>query len=135
MEIKTWGVEMALRPIIRSMTALVNTRQKPRKKKGCSKKAAALVMAVEVATANFVERGEMIAAENPDAKDDIITVVGDVRKHGQSLVLSSREFASDPCSSAKRGAMVRSAQRSALFCHQTSDSGGHAGCSYSDGEG
>ena len=110
LEIKTWGVEMALRPIIRSVTALVAARQKPRKKKGCSKKAAALVMAVEVATANFVERGEMIAAENPDAKDDIITVVGDVREHGLSLVFTSREFASDPCSNAKRTSMVRSAQ-------------------------
>ena len=110
LEIKTWGVEMALRPIIRSVTALVAARQKPRKKKGCSKKAAALVMAVEVATANFVEGGEIIAAENPDAKDDIITVVGDVRKHGLSLVFTSREFAADPCSSGKRTAMVRSAQ-------------------------
>jgi len=110
MEIKTWGVEMALRPIIRSVTALVAARQKPRKKKGCSKKAAALVMAVEVATANFVERGEMIAGENPDAEDDIINVVGDVRKHGLSLVVTSGEFAFDPCSSTKRGAMVRCAQ-------------------------
>ena len=38
----------------------------PQKKKGKSKRAHVLVAAVERATANFVERGQQIAAENPE---------------------------------------------------------------------
>ena len=52
-------------------------------------------MNTEVATANFVEQGEMIAEENSEA-----TIVGDIRGHGHTLVLSAREFALDPCSTA-----------------------------------
>ena len=37
----------------------------PQKKKGKSKRAHVLVAAVERATANFVERGKIIAKENP----------------------------------------------------------------------
>ena len=99
LEIKTWSVEMALKPIIKTVTSLVSSRRNPSKRKGCSKKASTLVMAVEVATANFVEKGEAIASENPEARADIITVVGDVKKHGLSLVFTSREFAADPCNS------------------------------------
>ena len=53
------------------------------------------LMNTEVATANFVEQGEMIAEENSEA-----TIVGDIRGHGHTLVLSAREFALDPCSTA-----------------------------------
>ena len=58
------------------------------------------LMNTEVATANFVEQGEMIAEENSEAKPDILTIVGDIRGHGHALVLSAREFALDPCSTA-----------------------------------
>jgi len=63
LEIKTWGVETALKPIIKNIMSLVNNKPKPRKKKGCSKKSSALVMALEIATANFVEMGHIIARE------------------------------------------------------------------------
>ena len=110
LEIKTWGVELALRPIVKNITALVNSNRKPRRRKGCSKKSAALVKAVEIATVNFVEKGEMIARDNVEAAEDILTVVGDIRAHGQYLMVTSAEFTSDPCSSVRRGAMVRAAQ-------------------------
>lgn len=110
LEIKTWGVEMALRPIVKNITSLVKTNRKPSRKKGCSKKSAALVKAVEIATVNFVEKGEMIARENHDAAGDIMAVVGDIRAHGQALMLASRDFSCDPCSSVRRGQMVRAAQ-------------------------
>ena len=110
LNIKTWGVELAIKPIIRTITSLMNTERKPRRKKGCSKRSRSLVLAVEVATANFVEKGEIIAEENSEAKHDILTIVGDIRGHGHTLVLSAREFALDPCSTVKRGVMVRAAQ-------------------------
>ena len=108
LEIKTWGVENALRPIIKNITSLVN--KKPRRRKGCSKKSAALVMALEIATTNFVEMGQIIASENSEASEDILTCVEDIRRHGHSLTLTSRDFTGDPCSSVRRGYMVRSAQ-------------------------
>ena len=110
MEIKTWGVELALKPIIRTITSLMNTNRKPKRKKGCSKRSRSLVMAVEVATANFVEKGEIIAQENIEAQQDIMSILEDIRGHGKSLVLSSRDFAGDPCSTVKRSLMVKAAQ-------------------------
>ena len=110
LEIKTWGVENALKPIIKNIMSLVNNKQKPRRKKGCSKKSSALVRALEVATANFVEMGLIIARENKEASEDILTVVEDIRRHGHNLILTSREFTGDPCSSVRRGQMVRAAQ-------------------------
>ena len=102
LEIKTWSVEMALKPIIKTVTSLVSSRRNPRKRKGCSKKSAVLVMAVEVATTNFVDRGEAIAEEIPEARQDILVVVGEVRGKGQALIAASRQFADDPCSKVKR---------------------------------
>ena len=110
LEIKTWGVEAALRPIIKNITSLVNNQRKPRRRKGCSKKSTSLLLALEVATANFVEKGEIIAKENNEAQADILAVVEDIKKHGQTLIVASRDFTSDPCSSVRRGHMVRSAQ-------------------------
>ena len=46
------------------VTTLVSSKS-PQKKKGKSKRAHVLVAAVEKATANFVEKGEIIAMENP----------------------------------------------------------------------
>ena len=110
LEIRTWGVETALRPIIRNITSLVNTKTRRQRRKGCSKRSASLVMAVEVATSNFVEKGEIIARENAEARADIEAVVADIRVHGASLVEASRDFARDPCSSVRRGQVVRAAQ-------------------------
>ena len=49
------------------VTTLVSSKSL-QKKKGKSKRAHVLVAAVERATAIFVERGELIAVENPDIK-------------------------------------------------------------------
>ena len=52
---------------VSKVTTLVSSKS-PQKKKGKSKRAHVLVAAVERATAIFVERGELIAVENPDIK-------------------------------------------------------------------
>ena len=66
-----------------------------------------MVAAVERATANFVERGQQIALENPDIEPEMIQAVEEVQNTGEAMSTSAREFAIDPCSSAKRGNMVR----------------------------
>lgn len=66
--------------------------------------------AVEKATENFIERGEQIAYENPDITQEMLTAVEEVRKTGLSMSVAAREFAEDPCSSLKRGNMVRAAR-------------------------
>ena len=64
LEIKTRSVEKTLEPLVMQVTTLVSSKS-PQKKKGKSKRAHVLVAAVERATANFVERGRLIAQENP----------------------------------------------------------------------
>ena len=66
-----------------------------------------LVAAVERATANFVERGRMIANENPEIEPEMLSAVDEVQTTGELMSSAAREFASDPCSSVKRGNMVR----------------------------
>ena len=78
----------------------------PQKKKGKSKRAQVLVAAVERATANFVERGQQIALENPEIEPEMIQAVQEVQETGEAMSTTAREFATDPCSSAKRGSMV-----------------------------
>ena len=85
----------------------MNTKGSSKKKKGRSKRAHVLVAAVEKATANFIERGEQIAYENPDIQQEMLAAVDEVRKTGETMSVASREFAEDPCSSLKRGNMVR----------------------------
>ena len=89
------------------VTTLVSSKS-PQKKKGKSKRAHVLVAAVEKATANFVERGQQIAAENPEIQRDMIEAVHDVQNTGEAMSSAARDFASDPCSSVKRGNMVSS---------------------------
>jgi catenin alpha len=88
-----------------------------------------LVAAVEKATENFIVQGEQIAYENPDIKQEMLSAVDEVRKTGnyftqeaktdkhlnaispgEAMSLAAREFAEDPCSSMKRGNMVRAAR-------------------------
>ena len=61
------------------VTTLVSSKS-PQKKKGKSKRAHVLVAAVERATANFVERGETIAVENPDIRQEMLVAVDEVRR-------------------------------------------------------
>uniref|UniRef100_A0A336MMC9 CSON001946 protein n=1 Tax=Culicoides sonorensis TaxID=179676 RepID=A0A336MMC9_CULSO len=110
LEIRTMSVEKTLEPLVLQVTTLVNTKGPSKKKKGKSKRASALVAAVEKATENFIERGEQIAYENPDITQEMLVAVDEVRKTGQSMSIAAREFAEDPCSSLKRGNMVRAAR-------------------------
>lgn len=77
---------------------------------GKSKRASALVGAVETATENFIQKGEQIAYENPEITQEMLVTVNDVRKSGNEMSIASREFSEDPCSSVKRTNMVRAAR-------------------------
>ncbi|KAG8134181.1 hypothetical protein E2320_007317 [Naja naja] len=61
------------------VTTLVNTSNKgpSGKKKGRSKKAHVLAASVEQATQNFLEKGEQIAKESQDLKDELVAAVED----------------------------------------------------------
>ncbi|GAB5569774.1 catenin alpha-2 isoform X4 [Prionailurus iriomotensis] len=95
-----------------AVTTLVNTSNKgpSGKKKGRSKKAHVLAASVEQATQNFLDKGEQIAKESQDLKEELVAAVEDVRKQGETMRIASSEFADDPCSSVKRGTMVRAAR-------------------------
>ncbi|KAJ9597614.1 hypothetical protein L9F63_011520, partial [Diploptera punctata] len=107
LEIRTISVEKTLEPLVLQVTTLVNTKGPSKKKKGRSKRAHVLVAAVEKATENFIEKGELIAYENPDIKQEMLSAVEEVR---EAMSTAARDFADDPCSSLKRGNMVRAAR-------------------------
>uniref|UniRef100_A0AAX7TXI2 Catenin (cadherin-associated protein), alpha 1 n=1 Tax=Astatotilapia calliptera TaxID=8154 RepID=A0AAX7TXI2_ASTCA len=109
LEIRTLAVERLLEPLVTQVTTLVNTSNKgpSNKRKGRSKKAHVLAASVETATENFLEKGEKIAKESQFLKDELTAAVEDVR---ESMRQASGEFAEDPCSSMKRGNMVRAAR-------------------------
>uniref|UniRef100_A0A8C7MEZ8 Catenin alpha-1 n=1 Tax=Oncorhynchus kisutch TaxID=8019 RepID=A0A8C7MEZ8_ONCKI len=112
LEIRTLAVERLLEPLVTQVTTLVNSSNKgpSNKKKGRSKKAHVLAASVETATLNFLDKGEKIAKESQFLKDELTAAVEDVRKQGESMKQASGEFAEDPCSSVKRGNMVRAAR-------------------------
>ncbi|KAL0269729.1 UNVERIFIED_CONTAM: hypothetical protein PYX00_007364 [Menopon gallinae] len=110
LEIRTMSVEKTLEPLVTQVTTLVNTKGPSKKKKGRSKRAHVLVAAVEKATENFIEKGGIIAYENPDIKQEMLAAVEEVRKTGEAMSMAAREFADEPCSSTKRGNMVRAAR-------------------------
>ncbi|XP_046385725.1 catenin alpha isoform X1 [Ischnura elegans] len=110
LEIRTMSVEKTLEPLVLQVTTLVSTKGPSKKKKGRSKRAHVLVAAVEKATENFIEKGELIAYENPDIKQEMLSAVEEVRKTGEAMSVAAREFADDPCSSLKRSNMVRAAR-------------------------
>uniref|UniRef100_A0A8C9W5S2 Catenin alpha-1 n=1 Tax=Scleropages formosus TaxID=113540 RepID=A0A8C9W5S2_SCLFO len=112
LEIRTLAVERLLEPLVTQVTTLVNTSNKgpSNKKKGRSKKAHVLAASVETATQNFLEKGDKIAKESQFLKDELTAAVEDVRKQGEVMKTASGEFAEDPCSSVKRGNMVRAAR-------------------------
>jgi len=109
LEIKTRTVEKTLEPLVMQVTTLVSSKS-PAKKKGKSKRAHVLVAAVERATSIFVERGELIAVENPDIQAEMVGAVEEVKVTGEVMSSAAREFANDPCSSVKRGNMVRASR-------------------------
>ena len=66
-----------------------------------------MVAAVERATAHFAEQGRSIAQENPEIEPEMLQAVDEVIKTGEVMSSAAREFASDPCSSVRRGNMVK----------------------------
>lgn len=110
LEIKTYSVEEALEPLVMQVTTLVNTKGPSNKKKGRSKRAHVLVAAVEKATDHFILMGEEIANENPDYHTELMGAVDEVRLTGAPMSQAARDFAQDPCSSVKRGNMVKAAR-------------------------
>ncbi|XP_017787094.1 PREDICTED: catenin alpha-like isoform X2 [Nicrophorus vespilloides] len=110
LEIRTMSVEKTLEPLVLQVTTLVNTKGPSKKKKGKSKRANALVSTVEKATENFIQKGEQIAYENKDITQEMLSAVDEVRKTGTAMSIAAREFSEDPCSSLKRGNMVRAAR-------------------------
>lgn len=71
--------------LVFKVTTLVNTSNKgpSGKKKGRSKKAHVLAASVEQATQNFLDKGEQIAKESQDLKEELVAAVEDVRKQGR----------------------------------------------------
>ena len=76
--------------LVAQVTTLVNTSNKgpSSKKKGRSKKAHVLAVSVEQATQNFLEKGEQIAKDSQDLKEELIAAVEDVRKQGELVECS-----------------------------------------------
>ncbi|XP_038071115.1 catenin alpha-2-like [Patiria miniata] len=109
LEIRTYSVEKTLEPLVMQVTTLVKT-QPSNRKKGHSKKAHVLVAAVAKATEAFIKKGEEIANEIKEIREQMLETVEDVREKGEIMHKASSEFADDPCSSMKRGAMTRAAR-------------------------
>ncbi|XP_050395347.1 catenin alpha-2 isoform X1 [Patella vulgata] len=110
LEIRTKSVEKTLEPLVTQVTTLVNQNGPSRKKKGRSKKAHVLSAAVQKATEHFIIKGEEIAEEFPEVQTDMLDAIDEVRRSGEDMHEASQDFATDPCSSVKRGAMVRAAR-------------------------
>ncbi|XP_064121957.1 catenin alpha-like [Macrobrachium nipponense] len=110
-EIRTRSVEKTLEPLVMQVTTLVNSSGSSKKKKGKSKRAHVLVAAVEAATSHFIEQGKIIAKENPDVSKEMLDVVEEVKKAGEDMSSSAKEFAEDPCTSGKRKTMVLAARK------------------------
>ena len=55
----------------------------------------------------FVFQGQQIAAENPEIQHDMMEAVQAVQATGEEMSSAAKDFAADPCSSVKRGNMVR----------------------------
>ena len=70
------------------VTTLVHSKGPSNKKKNRSKQAYVLVAAIEAATANFISRGEEIAFQNPDIKNEMLAAVEEVRKTGECFAFS-----------------------------------------------
>jgi len=74
------------------VTTLVAQKGPSRTKKGQSPKAHVLSAAVQMATEHFIMKGEEIANENQEIRNDMLAAVDDVRVTG---MLSASDFATD----------------------------------------
>ncbi|PFX19617.1 Catenin alpha-2 [Stylophora pistillata] len=110
LEIRTHSVEKTLEPLVHQVTTLVNHPKKKGSKLGKSKNAHKLAQDIEDATARLIKTGEEIAQEFPEIREEMLAACKDCRGAGDSMRIAAKEFADDPCSSAKRATMVRAAR-------------------------
>ncbi|EDO48695.1 predicted protein, partial [Nematostella vectensis] len=107
LEIRTHSVEKALEPLV---TTLVNQPKKRSSKVGKSKNAHKLAQDIEDATVRLIKTGESISKDFPEIREEMIAACKDCRGAGDTMHISSKEFADDPCTSTKRMTMVRAAR-------------------------
>ncbi|XP_051883728.1 catenin alpha-3-like [Pristis pectinata] len=111
LQIQTLTVERLIQPLILQVTTLVNCVRDPSKnKKGRSKRASVLLASVEEATNNLIEKGDQIAEDSPFLKVELTKAVQDVRREGETMRVTSKEFTDDPCALAKREGVVGAAR-------------------------
>jgi len=70
---------------VHQVTTLVAQKGPSRTKKGQSPKAHVLSAAVQMATEHFIMKGEEIANENQEIRNDMLAAVDDVRVTGMSV--------------------------------------------------
>lgn len=82
LEIRTKSVERTLAPLVTQVTTLVESGGPSNKKKGKSKKATVLVVALEKSIENFLEKGASIVRDNPDAAKELNEALEIVKSTG-----------------------------------------------------
>ena len=106
-QIRTKSVQKALEPLVNKVTALMNTSGSSGLKKGRSKNAHVLALAIEKATGEFIAKGEAIAVENPNVKNEMFEALNEVKASSETMQMATNDFSEDPCSEQKRGHLVR----------------------------
>lgn len=87
LEIRTYSVENALRPLAIQVTTLSNMKNSKKKGRGKSKRAKVLILTVEKATEKFIEKGMQIAEENSEVKEQMLAAVEEVKLAGMYVNL------------------------------------------------
>ena len=106
-QVRTKSVQKALEPLVNKVTALMNTNGTSGLKKGRSKSAHVLALAIEKATGEFIVKGEQIAVEHPNVKNEMFAALNEVKATSETMQMATNEFSEDPCSDEKRGQLVR----------------------------
>ena len=105
-EVHTKSIQQALEPLVNKVTALMNTNGDSGLKKGKSKNAHVLSLAIERATAEFIEKAEQIAKENPFVENDLMKALDEVKATGDRMRVVTTDFCEDPLSANVRKHLV-----------------------------
>ncbi|EEZ98796.1 Catenin alpha-like Protein [Tribolium castaneum] len=109
-EVKSKAVEKQLEPLVIHVTTLMNSEKSPKKRSGKSKKSTVLVSVLEKAIANFIQKGQQIADENPQVAQEMSTVIEEIRSSGKVMIDASRDFVINPCNTTQRSELIKSAR-------------------------
>ena len=109
-EVHTKSIQLALEPLVNKVTALMNTNGDSGLKKGKSKNAHVLSLAIERATAEFISKAEQIAKENPVVENDIMKALDDVKSSGDKMRVVTTDFCEDPLSANVRKHLVKASR-------------------------